>query len=489
MAFRLNCHRNTLQKVLTTYMMAKHTSKSVIDILHQAGITMSYSWMRRASSNLSADIHNQMILAARSGPFGAVHNNVRFKHPVQSQRGDNQTVTDNGTAMTLIVFPKSAQALENPEDFQPFYQELKQKRLDNTAPQLSWKDLVVPAHQKLNRTSSIFDILDMFEMIPELSQSKIWKSDRLKRPSGPQQLPHGPEHRLKQFMLPTTNIDESTYSGNSQVIPDVMKHLELDTGAEYIRLTLERLVLWVGDQMTVQRCRKVQNFRRESINGFHRWESLIFIFGGFHAIMALGHSILEGFRGSSVGATFGADMILLSRTGLQKLAGKKWLDFHTVDEFLLHEAEAHFGGLFMHLTNSETGADISSWLEKHDVTDMYNLAETCLTNHASSGALAVDKSGDQMRQLVIKHQRELLLYYSVRRAYKHGDVDRIEALLPELLFFYLGSGNSNYAEEVFEFLQLLKHETTPAVRSVISVIDPHVLLNIGVLVQQYLNMD
>ncbi|KAG9084228.1 hypothetical protein FRC06_004158, partial [Ceratobasidium sp. 370] len=49
----------------------------------------------------------------------------------------------------------------------------------------------------------------------------------------------------------------------------------------------------------------------------------------------------------------------------------------------------------------------------------------------------------------------------------HGDIDRIKAILPELLYFFIGAGNGNYAKEVYELLQLLTHETTPAVRAVI----------------------
>ncbi|KAG9086929.1 hypothetical protein FRC06_002811 [Ceratobasidium sp. 370] len=56
---------------------------------------------------------------------------------------------------------------------------------------------------------------------------------------------------------------------------------------------------------------------------------------------------------------------------------------------------------------------------------------------------------------------------SLWRAYKYGDIDRINALLPELLFFYLGARCPNYAREVFEFLQLLTHECTPVIRDVI----------------------
>ncbi|KAG9083546.1 hypothetical protein FRC07_013892, partial [Ceratobasidium sp. 392] len=181
----------------------------------------------------------------------------------------------------------------------------------------------------------------------------------------------------------------------------------------------------------------------------------------------MAQAMLENHRGSSVGATFGADIITLSRTGLQKVSGQKRLDFHTVEEFLLHELEAHIRGLFNKLTGCETSEARAEWAKNHTGNDLYNLASEILVKHASSGALELCEADDKLRPTVIMRQRDLLLYYSLQRAFKHGDIDRVEALLPELLYFFIGSGSHNYAKEVYELLQLLTHETTPAVRAAI----------------------
>ncbi|KAH7335668.1 hypothetical protein B0J17DRAFT_719271 [Rhizoctonia solani] len=55
-------------------------------------------------------------------------------------------------------------------------------------------------------------------------------------------------------------------------------------------------------------------------------------------------------------------------------------------------------------------------------------------------------------------------------------MDCFEDLLPELLFYFVGSGHSLHAKEVMEFLQLIWHETTPKVKSAI--------LRHGILVNQ-----
>lgn len=304
-------------------------------------------------------------------------------------------------------------------------------------------------------------------MILELTNPKVSETDKLKHPVGPQQLPHDPEHRLHQYMLPTMNVDKSSYSGNFQVIPYVLKHLKLDIKPECTRLTLERLISWIGEQMTALRCRQLQWYHQESISGFNRWDPLLVILGIFHAQMTRGHTILEGFRCLNAGTTFGSDIILLSCTGLHKTIGKKHLDFHTVDEFLLHETEVHFRGSFMHLTGCDSSKDMTTWLEEHTADDSIQLACNALHHHASSGALELNESDNEMCPVIIKRQLELLLYYSIQHACRYGDIDHKEGLLPELLFYYIGAGNSNYAKEVFEFLQLITHESTPAVQYVV----------------------
>jgi hypothetical protein len=445
-------------------MEAKHTSKAVISMLNQGGIVMSYSWTKKALSNLSADIRNQMLLSVASKPIVVVHDNIKLKYGVRSQRGDNQTVSDNGTAISVFILPDSACALENSDEFDPLRRRLKAQRIAGTSPRLSWGDLAKTDRLIRLRTAFIYDIIDIFRMILEFSGSNIWKAGRLKRPTGPNQLPHGPEHRLVQYMLPTTNIEEQTYSGNIQVVNYAMKELGLSTGDNLTRLVLSRQIIWPGDQMTADRCRTDQRFRQESRNGYERWEPFIFIFGGLYCQMALGSSIIDGHRGANVGPTFGGDIILTSRVGLQLDKNHKRPDFHTADEFLLHEAEAHFRGLLAHVTGCDTSEKFTTWIAEHTADDLYEIAAQIHRHHASSTALSLKTSDDKQRHGVILRGMDLLLYSSVRRAYKWGDVDSIEDLMPELLFYFIGAGNSHYAKEVFEFLQLITHEVTPGTR-------------------------
>ncbi|QRV92602.1 E3 ubiquitin-protein ligase listerin [Ceratobasidium sp. AG-Ba] len=138
MAYRLHPHRNVLQKVLTIYAHAKHTGKAVLDPLQQAGITMSYSWVRKQIGDLSNTIGKETIPAAHTKPIVLVHDNLKLKQAVVSQRGNNQTVSDNGTASTVLILPDNARVFEDPDNFVPLRRALKAKRIAGTAPELCY---------------------------------------------------------------------------------------------------------------------------------------------------------------------------------------------------------------------------------------------------------------------------------------------------------------------------------------------------------------
>ncbi|KAG8747464.1 hypothetical protein FRC11_012335 [Ceratobasidium sp. 423] len=244
---------------------AQHLSKSAFFLLQQAGIVMSYNWTWQAIKVLDEDMQILVEKIAKHGPLLIVHDNIQIEEPAASQHGDNQSVTDNGTAITVIHLPPSALALENCHKFKEFMHSLNTSQMQGTAPKLSWEDLDQPQLLVYNRAGNIHDILELLKQIHELS-SIDWKADILKHPIGPKQLPHGPEHCVEQHMVPIIPINESTYSGNSQVVPYAINKIGLHPIPEQLQLALDRLFLWIGDQLTAQQCHQLQLMAHASVN-------------------------------------------------------------------------------------------------------------------------------------------------------------------------------------------------------------------------------
>ncbi|KAG8726525.1 hypothetical protein FRC10_007000, partial [Ceratobasidium sp. 414] len=64
----------------------------------------------------------------------------------------------------------------------------------------------------------------------------------------------------------------------------------------------------------------------------------------------------------------------------------------------------------------------------------------------------------------LSQTRDLEMFWDLRHAVKHGNVGHMEDLIPELLVFFTGSRNSNYAKQMYEILQVMQYESTDAIR-------------------------
>ncbi|QRW03329.1 hypothetical protein RhiLY_02328 [Ceratobasidium sp. AG-Ba] len=469
LAFRSSRRNNKLQTMLAIYIHAKHTNKSVHNLLHQAGITMSYNWSTDFVTALKEAKRQEAIADAETKPILIVHDNLKFDFPAQSERADHHASSSLGTAITVIVLDESARVFEDADNFGPHARILKAQRIAGTAPQLSCEDFLKIDRLKRIKSSYIMDIIDFLLMVPGMRTCKVFKSDKLKRVAGPQQLPSGPTHRTKFHMLPTVDIDESTYSGNLQVIKYTLDCLELTkTEEKQNRLALERKIPWVGDQVTAQRCETAQFFLSECFNPIDRLEPFIFFYSLFHLMMALAAGTFENSRGTLSGSsTLARACHILNRTGLNVNMNKTRPDYHKVDEALLHNLEARLRGCYLLEAGCKTEAELIAWVNAHSDTDVLALATKVYDNHVSMAAISKLKrsgSSDQARPSIILTNADLLRYYSARRAIKHGDIDQIEDMLPEFLTFFAGSGNSNYAKQTYNFLQLLTHECTPKMK-------------------------
>jgi hypothetical protein len=68
---------------------------------------------------------------------------------------------------------------------------------------------------------------------------------------------------------------------------------------------------------------------------------------------------------------------------------------------------------------------------------------------------------DQVLRNIILMTCDLLQYSSVRTAIQSGNVGWLEDLLPNLLIYFKGRGNSNYAVELLNMLQWIIRKRTP----------------------------
>ncbi|KAJ7251713.1 hypothetical protein C8J57DRAFT_1187930 [Mycena rebaudengoi] len=247
------------------------------------------------------------------------------------------------------------------------------------------------------------------------------------------------------------------------------RQLHLDTEDEQRKTALERVIPWLGDQLTVERLRGLWKYRHEDYNSFDRLDYMIPVFGWFHLVMAFANSLHKQYLGTSAnvgGLRQGFDV--LNRKGLisQATKGPFW---HNLDEAIKHISEAHFRACWLALGKVKTLSE----LKTKTPTQLRSMASQLIREYASRAALArldhmPEADQDQTKRQWTMWNSDVLPYLQLRDAIKVGDIGRMQDLLPTLLFRFAGGGNSKYTLEVLELLQGLKREWPDDIRTYIT---------------------
>ncbi|CAE6434701.1 unnamed protein product [Rhizoctonia solani] len=175
-----------------------------------------------------------------------------------------------------------------------------------------FNDLVCPQRQARVFAHKLFHLFDILRAIPEFKDIPILSHPELFRPPGF----HDLEKRMDEMHMPRVRpYDESTYAGSIQGLRDFLQQLGFNVEDKIIKMTLEMMIPWIGDQLTIARLRGLQWQHQEEPNGYDRLDPFIFIFGWFHALMCLSSAAFENHRGSVAGLGFQHSVLVLCRHG------------------------------------------------------------------------------------------------------------------------------------------------------------------------------
>jgi len=300
LAFSRNQHANLFHKFLTLYLKACGLPAKAIDTLSSLGLTMSQKWAfegidtlaKHANEELRHQVHELKLL------FFFSHDNINRQFRVFEQRIDRQTTFDSGTASTIYLVPGS-------ENMQLNNRALQEQRKIGRLNPITTRDIIKLSMPGATRVAAQMKhvVLRFLLDSPEFDvESYEHRDDEAFRPPPPvQELPCGRENQTAQHTLPTEHICESTYKGNDEVVFTHHKCVGLDSPEEMKETGLNRVIVWVGDQLTVSRLRGLVNFRSHNDNSFERMDYLIPSFGWFHLQMAFAtslHSQYYGKKGS-----------------------------------------------------------------------------------------------------------------------------------------------------------------------------------------------
>jgi len=151
-------------------------------------------------------------------------------------------------------------------------------------------------------------------------KSYVGKGSTVLQPPPPvDQLPHGPENVTLQYLLGSVNIPEASYEDNERLMEEWFKQLGWDNPGERMKVAMQKVVAWIGDQLTVDRLRGLFKFRAEDENSFERMDFVVLIFGWLHLQMAFANSLHKQYLGTSSGRGLKQAFEFLERKGLAKV--------------------------------------------------------------------------------------------------------------------------------------------------------------------------
>lgn len=332
---------------------------------------------------------------------------------------------------------------------------------------LSVKDLTQQLRAGRFREFSIHNICASLLASPEFANYRHRTHSSLQRPPPIHALPTGPEHRTKQWMLATMPIEEATYSGNLQVVDNILSQTKLNTSSMKEKLALgEMAIPWGGDQLTDSRLKLLKWFRTGDINGFERKDWLLNFFGWFHTLMVLAKAVYDNHRGSSRDFGFARDIGLLGIKGLAATKDKPM--FHTIDDLLHLEHTARLHSAWLWASDSDSLESLFTSLDA-DITPsrLVTLATKIHDERASTTALialAESQDRDYVLEGTVILSRDLDLYVQLRQAIRQGDVGRLWNLMPLLIVYFKGGSNGNYCKMLIEYMQWQLYEAPPEIR-------------------------
>ena len=456
--------RAHLAKAWAIYLKACGMSARAFDAVHSLGLTMSHKWTADAFRALSNSAMEEVRELVKSQPFFLSYDNVNIPLRVFLQRLHNQSHFQNGCAGTAWILPSDAVLASS---INALLQETC--RTASSIPDITHIiDGNTDAKERL-RARYIHQILLVLLESPEFRDYPVEKQKHqcLSPPPPVHELAIGEERQIQQFMLETAPIEEASYDGNDKVIAEWFRQLKLDSKAEQRRTGLDRIIVCCGDQLTMDRLRGLYKFRSEDYNSFDRMDYLVLSLGWFHVIMAFASSLYKQYYGSSssVGQLRHAfDVLHKKKMSSPASKGPFWND---LDEALRHISEAHFRLCWLELT----GTDNLDQLKTKTPEELRSYAADIHDRYASMSALVnlrkrlTSDDRDLVQENSIMWNADILPYLELTAAIKHGDVGRMEDLLPTVLFRFAGGGNFKYTVEMLELIQCLHHEWPLEVRN------------------------
>ncbi|KAH8980088.1 hypothetical protein EDB83DRAFT_2242445 [Lactarius deliciosus] len=421
------------------------TSRQMIDVLHQTGLTVSYNSILSLVLKL-ADRSIERAKAASLLPHALAYDNINISSSIYVEQGPNAMSKVQSGTFAVIYELLNARAEDM--DMRPLI-----KNLRRSSP-LVISDLrmtLAAGQSYISQTAvTIVRILTKYVKGFETQQSDPMLQHPPRRP-----LPIG--HKIVFHPLQASTIEEASVDGNLLVHDDVYLVQLKRTSEDLDKMAVPTF----NDQLTNARIRGGQQIRRKDVSYWETREIFQLGFGSFHLTMNLLWCVLETHRGTlNQMGSLTQFFAVLEKTRL----GGEHPDYHT----LLAALTQILHGLILNAWRNECDYSSLRDFSKAEPTPggLLDCARQIAEKYASvepifehvnpkappkdpvSGVESTKPVVDVVRRNVALLTCDLLLVVELVDAIATGDFGQIEDILPTLTCMFRGSGSNNYSMEI-----------------------------------------
>ncbi|KAH8986497.1 hypothetical protein EDB92DRAFT_1818309 [Lactarius akahatsu] len=432
------------------------TSRQMIDILHQTGLTVSY----KSISNLVLKLADRSIERAKAAsllPHALAYDNVNISSSIYVKQGPNTMSKVQSGTFGVIYELLNARAEDM--SIEPLVDNLRR-----SSP-LALSDLRMTPQARQSyisqTTVAIVQILMKYVKGFETQQSDTTLQHPKRRP-----LPVG--HKTIFHPLRASTIEEASIDGNLLVHDDVYL-VQLKRSLD----DLDNVAIpTFNDQLT--------NIRRKDVSYWERREVFQLAFGSFHLAMNLLWCVLETHRGTlKQTGSLTQLFAILEKTRL----GGEHPDYH----MLLSALTQILHGLVLNAWRTECAYSSLAAFAKAGPTprDLLDCARRIIERHTVpepvfepinlkapptdpfSRAGITEPAIDIVHNNIVLLTRDLLYVAELIDAIATGDFGWVEDILPTLACMFRGSGSNNYSTEILHLIFNIKEVWTPAFADII----------------------
>ncbi|OJT14839.1 hypothetical protein TRAPUB_8633 [Trametes pubescens] len=282
-----------------------------------------------------------------------------------------------------------------------------------------------------------------------------------------------PVHKTAIYPLPAMNIDESSTTGNADVLAKIYKNLTLDMNSpEFTRY----VKVVSGDQLSIARIRSLVQNRagHEALSRSFLWA--LCMPGLFHYKMAATHGLLELHYGTQSRSDPGSLVNHNASLNRKPIVLTSFPPFRTARDLIFVSLYARV----LHCLLLVSGCDSLDYAntqvaqrvrekreEERRAWEAARQEQVPSQGPDDDDEKFVPKEGDEVFENAILYMRDGLVMREYNDAVKSGDSGRVVTVLKLWALAFRGSGRTKYAYEMLHLIHNLTHVWPASLRKII----------------------